>query len=92
MLFCSIKKDFSAHGRIRQICMYFPRYLIDSILTACFAVVIKYLGKYLTVYFILSCAKEGIYKRQNSNFILYINTFQRKQFTKIGTDSGFACE
>ena len=72
--------------------MYFPRYLIGSVLTACFAVVIKYLGKYLTICLILSCAKEAIYKRQNSSFIFYINTFQRKYFTKIGIDSAFACE
>ena len=49
--------------------MYFPRYLIGSILTVCFAVVIKYLGKYLTICLILSCAKEAIYKRQNSIFM-----------------------
>ena len=72
--------------------MDFPRYLIGSILTACFAVVIKYLGKYLTICLIISCAKEAIYKQQNSNFIFYINTFERKQFTKIGIDSGLACE
>ena len=48
MLFCHIQIDFSAHGTIRQMGMYFPRYVIGSILTACFAVVIKYLGKYLT--------------------------------------------
>ena len=48
--------------------MYFPRYLIGSILTACFTIVIKYLGKHLTIYLILSCAKEAIYKRQNSIF------------------------
>ena len=52
------------------------RYLIGSILTACFAVVIKYLGKYLTICLILSCAKEAIYKRQNSIFIFYINTLK----------------
>ena len=62
---------FSAHGRLRQIGMDFPRYLIGSILTACFAVVIKYLGKYLTICLILSCAKEAMYKQQNSNFILH---------------------
>ena len=59
-----------------------PRYLIGSILTVCFAVVIRYLGKYLTIYLDLSNAKESIYKRQNSIFI----------FTKIGINSGFACE
>ena len=30
---------------------------------ACFAVVIKYLGNYLTICLILSCAKEAIYKQ-----------------------------
>ena len=57
--------------------MYFPRYLIGSILTACFAVLIKYLGKYLTICLILSYAKEAIYKRQNSNFFIlhkYVST------------------
>ena len=78
MLFCHIYIAFSAHGRIRQISMYSPRYLIGSILTAYFAVVIKYLGKYLTICLILSCAKEAIYKRQNSIFVFYINTFQTK--------------
>ena len=52
-----------ADGRIRQIGKYFPRYLLGSTLTACFAVVIKYLGKYLTICLILSCAKEAIYMR-----------------------------
>ena len=77
---------------MRQIGLYFPRYLIGAILTVCFVVVIKYLGKYLTICLILSYAKEAIYKRQNSIFTFYINTFQRKLFTKIGIDSGFACE
>ena len=53
--------------------MYFPTYLIGSILTACFAVVIKYLVKYLTICLILSCAKEAIYKRQNSIIMFYLN-------------------
>ena len=41
MVFCHLQIAFSAHGRIRQIRMYFLRYLIGSILTACFPVVIK---------------------------------------------------
>ena len=41
--------------------MYSLIYLIGSILTACFTVVIKYLGKYLTICLILSCAKEATY-------------------------------
>ena len=78
MLFFHIYIGSFAHGRIRQIGKYFPRYLLGSILTACFAVVIRYLGKYLTICLILSCAKEAIYMRQNSIFIFYINMFQRK--------------
>ena len=93
MLFCHIYIAFSAHGRIWQISMYFRRYLIGSILTAYFAVVIKYLGKYLTMCLILSCAKEAIYKRQNSIFyILHKYVSEKKKFTKIGVDSGFACK
>ena len=75
MLFCHISIAFSAHGIIRQIGMYFSRYLIGSILIASFAVIIKYLEKYLTMCQILSCVNEAIYKRQNSIFILCINTF-----------------
>ena len=43
--------------------MYFPRYryLIGSNLALCFAVVIKYLGMYMTMCLILSCAKEAMY-------------------------------
>ena len=78
MLFWHKQIPFSAHGRISQIGTYFPRYLIGSILTECFAVSIKYLGKDLSICLILSYAKEAIYKRQNSIFIFYINTFQRK--------------
>ena len=75
MLFCPIQIAFSAHGRIRQIDMFFPRYLIGSILIANFAVIIKYLGKYLTICQMLSCVNEAIYKRQNSIFIFYLHTF-----------------
>ena len=78
MLFCHIYIGSFAHGRIRQIGKYFPRYLLGSILNACFAVIIKYLGKYSTIRLILSCAKKAIYMRQNSIFIFYINVFQRK--------------
>ena len=82
MLFCHIYIAFSAHGRIRQISMYFPRYLIGSILNAYFAVIVKYLGKYLTICLILSCAKEAIYKRQNSIFIFYIKRFRENNSLK----------
>ena len=93
MLFCHIYIGSFAHERIRQIGMYFPRYLLgSSILTACIGVIIKNLGKYLTICLILSFAKQTIYRRPNSIFIFYINTFQRKYFTKFGLDSGFACE
>ena len=62
--------------------MYFPRYLIGSILNAYFAVIVKYLGKYLTICLILSCAKEDIYKRQNSIFIFYIKRFRENNSLK----------
>ena len=41
--------------------MYFPRYLIASTTTTCFAVVMKFLGKYMLMYLIVSCAKEATY-------------------------------
>ena len=62
--------------------MYFPRYLIGSILTANIAMIIKYLGKYLTICLILSCVNEAIYKQQNSIFIFYINTFRENNSLK----------
>ena len=55
--------------------MDFPSCLIGFILTACFALVIKYLGKFLTIFLILPYAKEAIYKRQNSIFNLRILVF-----------------
>ena len=70
MLFCHIYIGSFAHERIRHIGMYFPRYLLGSILTAFFAVVIKYLGKYLTIRLILSCAKEhfNLYESERRNY------------------------
>ena len=62
--------------------LYFPRYFIGSILTACFAVVIKYLEMYLTICLILSYANEAIYERQNSIFIFYINSFRENNSIK----------
>ena len=78
MLFCHIYIGSFAHERIRQTGMYFPRYLLGSILTACFGVIIKYLGKYLTICLILSCAKQTIYMRSNSIFIFYIKYVSEK--------------
>ena len=92
MLFCHVYIGSFVHERIRQIDMYFPRYLLGTILTACFAIAIKYQGKYLTISLILSCAKKAIYMRQNSIFTFYINTFQRIEYPKFGLDGGFACE
>ena len=45
--------------------IYFPRYLIGSILTTCFAVVIKILGKYMPMCLTLSCAKGAVCMWQN---------------------------
>ena len=70
MLFCHIYIGSFAHERIRLIGMYFPRYLLGSILTACFGVIINYLGKYLTICLILSCAKQTIFMRPNGIFYI----------------------
>ena len=78
MLFCQIYIVSFAHERVGHMAIYFPRYLIGSTLAACFAVEIKYLGKYMTMCLILLHAKEAIYMRQNSILIFYINAFQRK--------------
>ena len=58
--------------------MFFPRYLIGSTLSACFAVVTEYLEKHMAMCLILSYAKEAIYMQQNSILIFCINTFERK--------------
>ena len=52
--FCHISIGSFAHERTGQIDKYFSIYLIGSILTACSAVINKYLGNYLTIYIILS--------------------------------------
>ena len=57
---------------------YLPRYLITTAKHAVKIEPIKYLGKYMPVCLILSCAEEAIYMWQNSIFIFYINTFHRK--------------
>ena len=54
VLFCRIWIAFSAHGGIGRV--GFPGCLIGSVLAACFAVVVKYLGGCLTVCLVLSCA------------------------------------
>ena len=58
MLFCHISIDSFAHERTGQIGKYFSRYLIGSILTACFAVVMKNLGNYLTICLIFHVRKK----------------------------------
>ena len=72
--------------------MYFSKYLITSTMSTYFVVVTKFLRKYMPMYLIFSCAKGATYMWQNSILIFYINTFQRKQFTKLGIDRGFAWE
>ena len=57
---------------------YFPRYLIITAKHAVKTEPIKYLGKYMPICLILSCAEKATYMWQNSIFIFYINTFQRK--------------
>ena len=50
-----------AHERIRHVVKYFPRYLITTAKHADKIEPIKYLGKYLPICPIISCAKEPIY-------------------------------
>ena len=57
MLFCQIYTGSFAHERAEHMAMYFPRYLIGSTFAACFAVVIKYLRKYITMCLSLSSSK-----------------------------------
>ena len=66
-----------AHGWVGRMGVCFPGYLICSVLTACFAVIIKCLGKCLTVCLVLSCAKEAVYVRRGSIFVVCIGAFQR---------------
>ena len=70
MLFCLI-----------QVAPFANENMIHFITTAKHAVMvesIKYLGKYMSIYLILSCEKETTYI-----LIFYINKFQRKLFTKF---------
>ena len=62
---------------------YFPRYLITTAKHAVKIEPIKYLDKYKPICLILPSAEKAIYMWQNSIFIFYINTFQRKYFTKF---------
>ena len=62
---------------------YFPRYLITTAKYAVKIEPIKYLGKYMLICLIFPCAEKVIYMRQNSIVVFYINTFQRKYFTKF---------
>ena len=57
---------------------YFSRYLSITAEHAVKIEPIKYLEKYMPICPILSCAEKGIYMWQNSIFIFYINTLQRK--------------
>ena len=75
MLFCQIYIGSFAHERVGHMAMYFPRYLIGSTFAACFAVVIKYLRKYITMCLSLSCVEGAMYMRQNRILIFYINAF-----------------
>ena len=57
--------------------------LITSAKHIVVAEAIKYLGKYMVICLILACENEAIYMWQNNILIFYINTFQRKVFTKF---------
>ena len=77
VLFCRIWIAFPAHGGNGRMGMCFPGCLIGSVLAACFAVVIKYLGGCLTVCLALSCAGGAVCGRRGSIFVFYIGAFQR---------------
>ena len=55
---------------------YFTRYLITTAKHALQVEPINYLGKYMPICLILSCAEEAVYMWQSSIFIFDINTFQ----------------
>ena len=82
-LFCRIQTASFAHEWINHMVKYFPRYLITTAKHAVKIEPIKYLGQYMPNCLTLQCAEKAIYMWQNSIFIFYINTFQRKQFTKF---------
>ena len=54
--------------------MFFPRYLIASTTTTCFAVVMTFLGEYMPMYLIAECAKGAKVITQLC-FILIISLF-----------------
>ena len=64
--------------QIRIMVKYFSRYLITTVKQAVKMEPIKYMGEYMPICRILPCAEIVIYRWQNSIFIIYINTFQRK--------------
>ena len=78
MLFCRLQIASFAYERIRIMVKYFTRYLITTAKHAVKIEPIKYLGKYMPICLIFPCAEKAIYMWQNSIFIIYINTFQRK--------------
>ena len=80
MLFCHIKVALFPYEKIRYFGIYFPRNFIKHVMMV---EAIKCSGKYMTICLIPACEKEAIYMWKNSILILYINTFQRKVFTKF---------
>ena len=60
--------------------MFFPRYSIALTMTACFAVVMKFLWKYMSMHVsdIFMCEKSNLYVTKYSILIFYINTFSEK--------------
>ena len=61
MLFCRIQIATFAYERIRHMVKYFPRYLITMAKHTVKTEPSKYLGKYLPISLILTCAKEPMY-------------------------------
>ena len=57
---------------------YFLRYLITTVKQAVNIEPFEYMGEYMPICLVLPCAEKAIYMSQNSIFIFYINSFQRK--------------
>ena len=72
-----------AHEKIWYMGIYFHRNFITTAKYVVTVEAITQLEKYMTICLILACEKEAIYIWRNSILLFYINTFQRKLFTKV---------
>ena len=69
MLFCHIEIAAFSHARI---VMYFPRCLIPTTMTTCFAVVMTFLGKYYAhISELFMCERSNLYVTKQHSDILH---------------------